>query len=214
MDVGTITNRFPQDLLLIDTRLPISLLNSGSYLAAAIVRLALIASASVLILATAPFLFAVLYLAQRFYLRTSKSMRLFDLLAKAPLCSHFPDALKGLATIRGFGWTEKLRADNDILLDTSQRPYYLTYCIQRDWLTCVLDLVVAGLAVTVMGLAVAFRHRGSAPTFGLALLNLRSPGSTLEAVVTEYTQLETSNGPDARIKNFSDTTPREATTTS
>ncbi|KAL1311448.1 hypothetical protein AAFC00_001608 [Neodothiora populina] len=130
MDVGTITNRFPQDLLLIDTRLPISLLNSGSYLAAAIVRLALIASASVLILATAPFLFAVLYLAQRFYLRTSKSMRLFDLLAKAPLCSHFPDALKGLATIRGFGWTEKLRADNDILLDTSQRPYYLTYCIQ------------------------------------------------------------------------------------
>lgn len=132
-DVGSITNRFSQDLLLIDLRLPLSCLNCGLYLVTAIVGYALIAAASVLLLATAPILLTVIYLIQRFYLRTSKSMRLFDLQAKAPLYSQFTDALGGLATIRSFHWEGTLQMDNELLLDASQRPYYLMYCIQREY---------------------------------------------------------------------------------
>lgn len=79
------------------------------------------------------------------------------------------------------------------------------------WLTCVLDLVVAGLAVTVMGIAVAYRQKANAAAVGVALVNIISLGSTIESVVTEYTQLETSIGAVARIQDFVETTPQEIT---
>lgn len=139
-DIGSITNRFSQDLLLIDLTLPLSFLNFVLYLVTAVVGYALIAAASVLLLATAPFLLIVIYSIQKFYLRTSKSMRLFDLQAKAPLYSQFTDALGGLATIRSFKWMEKLQAENEVLLDVSQRPYYLMYCIQREYSSQALAL--------------------------------------------------------------------------
>jgi len=83
---------------------------------------------------------------QKFYLRTSRQMRLLDLEAKSPLYSHFIETLSGLTTIRAFGWTEIFREQNLALLDTSQKPYYLLFCIQR-WLGLVHDLLVTALAV-------------------------------------------------------------------
>ncbi len=41
---------------------------------------------------------------QKYYLRTSRQMRLLDLEAKSPLYSHFIESLSGLVTIRAFGW--------------------------------------------------------------------------------------------------------------
>ncbi len=45
------------------------------------------------------------------------------------------------------------------LLDHSQRPFYLLYCLQR-WLTLVLELLVAGIAVVVIVLATQLRNGG------------------------------------------------------
>ena len=42
---------------------------------------------------------------------------------------------------------------NLVLLDTSQKPYYLQFCIQR-WLSFILDLIVMVLAVILMVLVV------------------------------------------------------------
>jgi ATP-binding cassette subfamily C (CFTR/MRP) protein 1 len=46
---------------------------------------AVIATASPFLCVTYPFLAAVLYVIQKFYLRTSRQMRLLDLEAKSPL---------------------------------------------------------------------------------------------------------------------------------
>ena len=43
---------------------------------------------------------------QKYYLRTSRQMRLLDLEAKSPLYSHFIESLAGLVEIRAFGWGE------------------------------------------------------------------------------------------------------------
>lgn len=58
-----------------------------------------------------------------------------------------------------------------MLLDESQRPYYLLYCIQR-WLTLVLDLIVGAEAVLVVGLAVGLRHSTSPGLLGVSLNNV------------------------------------------
>jgi ATP-binding cassette subfamily C (CFTR/MRP) protein 1 len=108
---------------------------------------------------------------QKYYLRTSRQLRLLDLEAKSPLYSHFIESLSGLVTIRAFGWTDKFKELNLKLLDVSQKPYYLLFCIQR-WLGLLLDLLVAALAVILMILVVKLRTGVSGSFVGLALLNV------------------------------------------
>jgi ABC-type multidrug transport system fused ATPase/permease subunit len=132
---------------------------------------ALIATGSVYMGITIPFLLVALYFLQHVYLRTSRQLRLLDLESRSPLYSHFLETLDGLATIRAFGWGEASTAQNRKLLDHSQRPAYLLYCIQR-WLNLVLDLIVAAEAVLVLGLAFGLRSSTTAGLLGVSLNNV------------------------------------------
>ena len=105
---------------------------------------------------TAPFFVVFVYFLQRIYLRTSRQLRYLDLETRGPLYSHFLETLEGLSTIRAFGWEKEFSETNIRLLDDSQKPYYLLLCIQR-WLSLVLDLMSAAMAVLVVGLAITFR---------------------------------------------------------
>lgn len=84
-DTGVTINLFAQDMTLIDGELPIALLNNVSNLFAAIGQAAVIATASPYIAISYPFLCAVLWAIQKFYLRTSRQLRFLDLEAKSPL---------------------------------------------------------------------------------------------------------------------------------
>lgn len=86
-------------------------------------------------------------------------------------------------------------------MDVSQRPYYLLYCIQR-WLTLVLNLLVSVMAVVVVSLAVKLNSTASGGSIGLALNNVLGFTQSLTTLVTSWTQLETSLGSVARLKNF------------
>jgi ATP-binding cassette, subfamily C (CFTR/MRP), member 1 len=115
-----------------------------------------------------PLLIAVLFVLQHCYLRTARQMRLLDLEAKSPLYSHFSEIWDGLATIRAFGWQQAYRDENHKRLDMSQRPYYLLFTIQQ-WLELVLNLIVAGEAAAVIGLALWLRQTTNAGNLGVAL---------------------------------------------
>jgi ATP-binding cassette subfamily C (CFTR/MRP) protein 1 len=157
---------------------------------------------------TIPFVLGAIYLIQAVYLRTSRQIRFMDLEAKAPIYSHFLEVGEGVATIRAFGWQEDTKERNADLLDASQSPYYLMYCIQR-WLQLVLDLLVAVMAVTVMALAVFLRSSTSAGLLGVALNNILGFNQSLGRLVREWTNLETSLSAIFRVKAFSETTDSE-----
>ena len=124
--------------------------------------------------ATIPILGAVGYMVQRVYLRTSRQVRLMDLEAKAPLCTHFLESLAGIVTIRAFGWSSAYRNKNNVYLDQSQEPFYLLFAIQN-WLNLVLQLMVAGLITVIVGLAVGLRSKVDPGYLGLALVAAVSP---------------------------------------
>ncbi|KAF7853664.1 hypothetical protein EAF04_010655 [Stromatinia cepivora] len=189
-DTGQITNRFSQDLELIDGELPTSLLGAGVNALICIMQAISIATGSAYIAISFPFLICMLYFLQKFYLRTSRQIRHLDLELKSPLYSHFLETISGLAHIRAFNWTEESCATNHKLLDISQRPFYLLFMIQR-WLNLVLDLFCGGIAFLVVTLAVTLRDHGSA-----------SPG-------LGFGNLETSIGAVSRIKSFSESTIAE-----
>ncbi|KAI8944427.1 P-loop containing nucleoside triphosphate hydrolase protein [Xylaria longipes] len=206
-ETGVLVNS--QDLRLADMTLPSAITNIAFQLGQCIVATVLAATAVGYFATVLPLVIFVLYLIQRFYLRTSRQLRLLELETSAPLFSHFIESLSGLVTIRAFGWTEEYTNKTNRLLDQSQKPFYLLLCIQR-WLVLVLDLVVAGLAVLLVGLAVALRSRINPGLLGIALVQLPSLSHALTALVQFWTLLETSLGAIARIKDFSDTTPEEA----
>ncbi len=129
---------------------------------------ALVSTGSSYMAVTVPFLIAILWGLQHFYLRTSRQLRLRDLEARSPLYSHFTETVRGLETIRAFAWEKESRFKNHELLDRSQRPYYLLFCIQR-WLNLVLDLIVAAEAILVVALALGLRTTTNAGLLGVSL---------------------------------------------
>jgi ABC-type multidrug transport system fused ATPase/permease subunit len=122
--------------------------------------------------------------------------------------THLIESLAGIVTIRSFGWARTYTSKAVHLVDQAQKPYYLLLCVQR-WLVLVLDLVVAGLALVLVGMALALRSHISAGFLGLALVNMMGLSHSLTNMVQHWTNLEICLGAVARIKDFSDNTPVE-----
>ncbi|KLO86349.1 multidrug resistance protein [Fusarium fujikuroi] len=180
-DTGTITNYFSQDITIIDNELPMAVANVVLDIFGVVGMGVLIASSSPWLGLTYPAMILILWLIQRFYLRTSRQLRLLDLEAKSPLYTHFLDTSRGIATIRALGWTGKNIKHNHRLLDQSQRPMYLLSMVQR-WLYLTLNVVVAVTATAL----------------------------SLSDIVRFYAALETSIGAVARLRNFTTKTGTES----
>ncbi|KAF2731990.1 ABC multidrug transporter-like protein [Polyplosphaeria fusca] len=200
-DTGVTLNRFSQDLMLIDMELPVAALNTFATLVLCIMQMALIAIASPFAAISFPLIIISVYAIQKFYLHTSRQLRFLDLEAKSPLYTEFSEMLSGLVTVRAFGWQSFLEEKAKALLDRSQRPFYLLFAVQR-WLTLVLDLVVAAVAVILIILVVALRGKLSAGYVGVALLNVIMFSQAIKLLISYWTQLETHIGSVARIKSF------------
>lgn len=159
--------------------------------------------------AALPLCVTLVFFVQKFYLRTSRQLRLLDIEAKAPLFSHLIETLNGLACIRAYGWSTKYMERSYDVLDSSQKPYYLLWCIQR-WLNLVLDLLAGGIAVMLVAFATMVRS-GSTGFLGVALFSVISFSGVLQMFVTQWTQLETSLGAISRVKAFVEDTKPEST---
>lgn len=231
-DTGITINRFSQDLMLIDMELPLAALNTFAsmttqrlllspclyYMEAndvcipafvlCIAQAILIGVASVYAAISFPIVLTAVFFIQKFYLRTSRQLRFLDLEAKSPLYSQFMESLSGLATVRAFGWQQALEDKNRQLLDESQKPFYLLFAVQR-WLTLVLDLVVAAIAVLLIVLVTQLRGIISPGFVGVALLNVLLFSQSIKMLLTFWTNLETHIGSIARIKDFTSTTLAE-----
>ncbi|KAF2713300.1 P-loop containing nucleoside triphosphate hydrolase protein [Pleomassaria siparia CBS 279.74] len=205
-DTGVTTNLFSQDLNLIDTELPDATVSVLFSITQVVGQMAVMLTSSRYLAISFPFLIALLYVVQRFYLRTSRQLRLLDLEAKSPLYTHFLDIVRGITTLRAFGFIPDDVTKNARLLTSSQRPSYLLLMIQ-EWLNLVLGLVVMLLAVALTTLAVRL-HSNSAFA-GAALYSLLSFGENLVGIVLFWTNLETSLGAIARLKTFNETVKPE-----
>ncbi|KAL3470131.1 putative ABC transporter [Aspergillus californicus] len=206
-DSGEISNHFSQDLELIDMELPRALIGTVISLILCIAQMAIVVYSSNYLAVTIPFLIALLYLVQMFYLRTSQQLRILELEARAPLLSHFMETIAGLVSLRAFGWTARYAAQNLAHLKIAQQSAYLLFCAQV-WLTLTLDIIVAFLAVILVCIAVTTRG-SSAASIGLALVNIIALGANLKGFVYNWTALENAMGAIARVRVFTRDTPWE-----
>ncbi|MCJ1308488.1 hypothetical protein MMC25_002141 [Agyrium rufum] len=201
VDTGITLNRFSQDMSLLTGVLPGAALYTVLSLLQCAAQIALIAIGARYFATIVPLCLFVTYMVQKFYLYTSRRMRILDLEARSPLYTSFTETVEGLITIRAFGWQSHYEKQNLKLLDASQRPIYLLYCIQR-WLNLVLDFIVAGLAIVLVTFAVELRGTTNAGLIGVALVNILGFSQSLSILISYYTALETSLGAVARTKEI------------
>ena len=148
-----------------------------------------------------PFIVALLYLLQSFYLQTSRQVRLLEIEAKAPLYTHFIESVAGAPTIRAFGWQPQYQERSSKLIDQSQRPVYIQHCIQS-WLGFVLDMLVTAIAVVLVAIVVTWKDKFSAGNVGVSLVMVMTFSSVLMRLIKTWTIMESSIGAVARVKRF------------
>jgi ATP-binding cassette, subfamily C (CFTR/MRP), member 1 len=207
-DTGVTLNRFSQDIGLIDRILPLSCGRVVFAVFTILAQAAFISQGSSYMAIAIPFIVLAFYALQKVYLLTSRQLRFLDLEARSPVYTHFLECLEGLSTIRAFGWSLAAQEMEIERLDISQKPYYLLYCLQR-WLSLVLDLMVAAVGIVVVVLAVRVPNQSGGVAIGIALNNVLGFNQSLRILVESWTQLETSLGAIARLKNFEQTTTPE-----
>ncbi|RDW68609.1 hypothetical protein BP5796_09266 [Coleophoma crateriformis] len=200
-DAGVVLTRFSQDLSQIDKQLAGALLMFSVGLGACVAEAVLISVGQKYIAIAIPPIAGVLYMLQRFYLRTSRQLRFLELEAQSPLYTHFMETISGITTIQAFGWQDSWQDRCMHLLDAAQSPFYMLFCIQR-WLNFVLDIIVAMLAVIVVAVAVNLPQTTSPGAIGVSMVNVLNFSQSLAFLITTWTALETSLGAIARIKNF------------
>ncbi|KAK2038982.1 ABC transporter [Colletotrichum somersetense] len=208
-DSGVTVNRFSQDLQLIDMELPSTALGLAVGVAFGLAEFVMISVASRYIAILLPFLILCFYAIQHFYLRTSRQIRLLDIEYKAPLYTQLIKTLDGLVTIRAFQRQDEFEKKNMELLNTSQRPSYLLFCIQR-WLTFTVDMMIAMIALVLIVVTTTLREQIGPGYMGIALSNILGFSGTIKAALTSWVTLEIAISAVARIRDFSMTTEQEA----
>ena len=196
---------------LVDMKLPVVAINVMSEAANCVVKIAILCAVAKYLAITVPFLGLTLYILQRCYLHTSRQVRLLDIEAKSPLYSHFLETVGGIVTIRAFSATAYFEEKAMRLLDISQKPVYMLYCVQQ-WLTLVLDLIVGAMAVILVATTVSLKSSFSASSVGVALTTVLTFNQALTSLIKYWTLLETSIGAVARVQNFVRDTPSEERT--
>ncbi|KAL7941549.1 P-loop containing nucleoside triphosphate hydrolase protein [Trichoderma barbatum] len=209
VDAGIVINLFSQDISLIDIELPQALLNATVELFISIGMAVVVATASPYIAASYPLFAALVWLVQRFYLPTSRQLRLLDLEAKSPLYTHFTDTVAGVATLRAFDWTQNSLDFNLKLLDSSQRPAYLLAMVQH-CLSFILSSAVTLLATLVVVLTTQVKTITGPGLTGASMVTLMSLGNYVSQLILMYTLLEISLGAISRLKSFRETVSPES----
>ncbi|KAI7217129.1 multidrug resistance-like protein [Hortaea werneckii] len=206
--LGEITNRFSQDIQIIDTQLPFASINTFEAFTSFLMQMVIIGVTARITAIFIPICMACVYFTQRLYLKTSRRLRLLDIEAKAPLLAYHIETLSGLPTIRTFGFEQETIKRTIGLLEASQQPFYLLLCVQR-WLGFVLDSIIACLVILIVVFALKVGSSASAGLTGAALVTVIACNQTLANLVESWTMMETCLGAVQRIKEFSEQRPSQ-----
>ncbi|KAF5016110.1 hypothetical protein F66182_12314, partial [Fusarium sp. NRRL 66182] len=207
-DVGSILNRFSQDMQLVDKQLPSALQTVVTQIFKLLMQIVLLCVAEKWLALSLPACVLLVYVIQKDYLRTSRQLRFLELESRAGVFSNFLETVEGLETIRSFGWSKAMIDANVRSIDDSQRPDFLLLCLQR-WLKIVLDLLAAAIATSAVAIAVTYRDQISGAQVGIALNIMLVANTTLLKLVGNWTSLEISLGAISRLKSLEETTPFE-----
>ncbi|KAJ7183174.1 ABC transporter [Mycena filopes] len=207
--LGRIMHRFTKDCDTIDSTLGEALrmlFATAANIIGAIVLIAIILPW--FLIAVAAILAMYMYFAA-FYRASAREIKRLDALLRSSLYAHFSESLSGLATIRAYGVADRFRVDNERLVDTENRAYWLTVTNQR-WLGVRLDFLGSLLTFVVSMLAVGARFTVSPSQTGVVLAYILSVQQAFGWMVRQSAEVENDMNSVERVLHYATEVDQEA----
>lgn len=206
-DSGSMLNRYSHDMELLAKKIPLgafAVLYCGTTSA---VQIGVILSGASYMTIALPFMLISLFFIQRYYLRTSRQLRLLEIEAQAPLITELRESAKGVVYIRASNGAAHSFSHSLQLVNAALKPFYFLLCSQA-FLSLTLDLLTSTVAI-VLTIVIFFARATSQNATGLAFLTLINVGTSLNRLVSFWAMSEDSIGSLARLRDFFERTPLE-----
>ncbi|KAF9357787.1 hypothetical protein BGX34_009218 [Mortierella sp. NVP85] len=199
--LGRIINRFSKDVDACDNQLSESYrMFTGTA--------AIVLSTFILISVIFPYfliplvpMLAFYYFAAVYYRASSRELKRLDSILRSSLYAHFSETLSGLATIRAYREQDRFIERNAYYLDLENRPYFMSYSIQR-WLGVRLETIANTLIFCTALLGVCGRFEIDTATIGLVLSYSMSVTGTFNWCVRQYAEVENNMNAVERLHHY------------
>ncbi|KAF7327422.1 ABC transporter protein [Mycena kentingensis (nom. inval.)] len=207
--LGRIMHRFTKDVDTIDSTLGEALRMfwaTFSNILGAIILIAIVQSWFLIAVAV---ILLIYYYAAVFYRSSAREIKRLDALLRSALYTHFSESLSGLATIRAYSVSDRFLRDNERLMDTENRAYWLSVVNQR-WLGIRLDFLGSILTFVVAMLAVGARFTISPSQTGVILSYILSVQQAFGWMVRQSAEVENDMNSVERVYHYATEIEQEA----
>ncbi|KAL5281122.1 ABCC2.2 family protein [Megaselia abdita] len=201
--LGRVLNRFSKDVDTLDNVLP-HLLRAFFSQAFAVLATIVVISISTPIFMAAILPIAILYyLAQRFYVATSRQLMRLESVSRSPIYSHFGETITGVSSIRAYHVQEEFIQENDDKVDRNQVCKYPNIVANR-WLAIRLEMV-GNLIILFSSLFAVLGGQDNPGLVGLSITYALQITQTLNWLVRMTSDIETNIVAVERIKEYGET---------
>jgi ABC-type multidrug transport system fused ATPase/permease subunit len=138
--LGRIVNRFSKDVYTVDEQIPFTVRGYITTMARVSCVLAYIVLITPLFIFGLVPLFIFYYMAQRYYIKSSRELTRIESTARSPIYALFSETLDGITTIRAYHAEKRLIQKNNRFLDNNQKAYFLNFSANC-WLAVRLEFV-------------------------------------------------------------------------
>ncbi|KAJ7079446.1 P-loop containing nucleoside triphosphate hydrolase protein [Mycena belliarum] len=199
--VGTILNRFSQDIQVADREFPFALLNYLANVLTTLGTFVFITLATPALAFALPPLAVLGFYGLRYYLITSKQLRRLELGSKSPLYTLFGTTISGLITVRAYRAQKYFQAQNALFINEMQGALHHRLASQL-FLRVFMLWFQTILACSVAVITVLLRDTTSAAFLGIALSRLVMLGMALTHLLTAYASVENGSIAIDRIEEY------------
>ncbi|XP_055617495.1 ATP-binding cassette sub-family C member 4-like isoform X2 [Toxorhynchites rutilus septentrionalis] len=202
---GRVMNRFSKDIGLIDSSLPVVLIDSLHFFLELAGIVVIISLANYWLLIPTAVVGVVFYILRFIFLRSARNVKRVEAIARSPVLAHTSSTIEGLVTIRAFRAQRQMLLEFDCRQNRNSSAAFMFGAITRGFafwldLICALYIAMVVFSFLVLGQEILSGNVGLAITQVLNLIGMCNWGlrqtAELENQMTsvervmEYAQLE------------------------
>ncbi|XP_032583422.1 multidrug resistance-associated protein 1 isoform X5 [Drosophila sechellia] len=201
--VGRILSRFSKDVESVDQKMP-QVINDCIWCAFEVLATIVVISLStpIFLAVIVPIAF-LYYVAQRFYVATSRQLMRLESVSRSPIYSHFSETVTGASTIRAYNVGDRFIEESDAKVDKNQVCKYPSVIANR-WLAIRLEMV-GNLIILFASLFAVLGGQTNPGLVGLSVSYALQVTQTLNWLVRMSSDIETNIVSVERIKEYGET---------
>ncbi|XP_076253709.1 ATP-binding cassette sub-family C member 4-like [Rhynchophorus ferrugineus] len=210
--IGNIVNRVSKDFHTIDENIPFIIYEIFRSLFVVLGTLALIASVQKYLVLLAMVFLVILYLIQRYYIETGRSLRRLEAASRSPMIGYINASLDGLTAVRAFQQENVLKEEFDKHQNNFTSVNYMNLSTNRAF-GFILDMSCTFFTATIIIYFMIFSESALAGDVGLAVSQAMQLTGLLQWAIKQATEMENTMTSVERVLEYAHAEPESETGT-